>query len=213
MPTVDLSDTVQLERLSDLMVARAPRPDTLIEIHEQRDDIVRRLEEARARGLVAVPELRPLRRNVVTLERHQTRYRDQGGRGTCYAFATVAAMEAAYKRTHGLELDLSEDFLFQLNKIAELFPFYLTGTPAHENNTSYSGFQGSSDIVAKAARSAICDEAAAPYRSAADLEAIRTSDPSIGDLAWERAPRTSSTASSSTSGTCPRRRATRLASG
>lgn len=184
MPTVDLTDTARLERLSDLMVARAPRPDTLVEIHEQRDGILRRLEEARARGLVAVPDLQPLRRNVVTLERHQSSYKSQGGRGTCYAFAAVAAMEAAYKRAHGVELDLSEEFLFQLNKVAELFPFYLTGTPAHENNCSYSGFQGSSDIVAKVVRSAICDEAAAPYRQESDVEAIRTSDPSMGTLGW-----------------------------
>ena len=184
MPGIDLTDTAHLERLSDLMVARAPRPDTLVEIHEQRDGILRRLEEARARGLVAVPDLRPLRRNVVTLERHQSAYKSQGSRGTCYAFAAVAAMEAAYKRAHGVELDLSEEFLFQLNKIAELFPFYLTGSPAHENNSSYSGFQGSSDIVAKVVRLAICDEAAAPYRQGSDVEAIRTSDPSMGALGW-----------------------------
>lgn len=184
MSTVDLSDFVALERLSDLMVARAPRPDTLLDIHEQRDGIVRRLEDARSRGLVAVPELRPLRRNVVTLERYQTQYQSQGSRGTCYAYAAVAAMEAAYKRAHGVELDLSEEFLFQLNKIAELFPFYLTGSPAHENNCSYSGAQGSSDIIAKAARSAICSEAAAPYRQEPDVEAIRTSDPSMGTLGW-----------------------------
>ena len=139
MSTVDLSDFVALERLSDLMVARAPRPDTLLDIHEQRDGIVRRLEDARSRGLVAIPELRPLRRNVVTLRRYQTQYQSQGSRGTCHAYAAVAAMEAAYKRAHGVELDLSRSSCSSSTRSPSSSPFYLTGSPAHENNCSYSG--------------------------------------------------------------------------
>jgi C1A family cysteine protease len=39
----------------------------------------------------------------------QTAIRDQGGRGTCVAFAAVAAIEAIYKRNHGQTRDLSEN--------------------------------------------------------------------------------------------------------
>jgi hypothetical protein len=186
MPGHDIFDTARLERFTDVLLTKAPRPDVLLDVAGQRSDIARRLELAKARGLVGTPVFRdrtPLRRTV-TLEPDQTAYRNQGGRGTCYAFATVAAMEAAYRRDHGVVLDLSEDYLFHLNKVAELFDFYLSGSPAHENNTSYEGFQGSSDIVAKVARCAIPDEAAAPYRSEVELEAIRTSDPAIGTLNW-----------------------------
>src|SRR3712207_3783973 len=51
--------------------------------------------------------------DAFSLARYQTMpFRDQGGRGTCWAFAGVAAMEAAYKRRYGLELDLSEQYVF-----------------------------------------------------------------------------------------------------
>ncbi|EAP97855.1 hypothetical protein JNB_12863 [Janibacter sp. HTCC2649] len=186
MPGHELFDTVTLDRFNDVLLTKAPRPHVLLDVAEQRNDIAQRLELAAARGLVGTPVFkdRPPPRRTVTLEPDQTAYRNQGGRGTCYAFATVAAMEAAYRRDHGVVLDLSEDFLFHLNKVAELFDFYLGGSPAHENNTSYEGFQGSSDIVAKVARCAIPDEAAAPYRSDVELETIRTSDPAIGTLDW-----------------------------
>src|SRR5262249_53828249 len=38
----------------------------------------------------------------------------QGGRGTCWAFAGVAALEAAYKRKYGVTLDLSEQYTFHM---------------------------------------------------------------------------------------------------
>ena len=36
--------------------------------------------------------------------------RDQGRRNTCQTFGAIAALEAAYKREMGLDLDLSEEF-------------------------------------------------------------------------------------------------------
>lgn len=102
-------EATTVERFTDAIRTRAPHPDALLDLDEQRADIARRLDLARTRGLVGLPTLsprRPLPRNVVTLERHQTAYRNQG-RGTCRAFATVAATEAAYRRDHGLTLDLT----------------------------------------------------------------------------------------------------------
>jgi len=81
----------------------------------------------------------------------------QGGRGTCWAFAGVAALEAAYKRKYGIELDLSEQYTFHMGKVMEL----QARTP--ENNTSLVGFQGSSDIVHHLSRFAIPEERFAPY--------------------------------------------------
>jgi Papain family cysteine protease len=53
---------------------------------------------------------------VVDLRSQQTPVRDQGGRNTCTVFAATAAVEAAYKRLYGLELDLSEQFLQHFQK-------------------------------------------------------------------------------------------------
>lgn len=142
-----------------------------------RDEYARHVEEsvrrAAAEGRIRLPDL--VQAGVVSLAQWQTPIRNQGGRGTCYAFAAVAAMEAAYKRAHGVELDLSEQVAFHLNKAGELFANF-ESTPAimHENNSSVWGFQGSSDIADKLVRSAIPLESDAPYLSAEQMESLRT---------------------------------------
>jgi len=45
---------------------------------------------------------------------------DQGGRNTCIAHATVAALEAAYQRERGLSLDLSEQYANHIQKMTAL---------------------------------------------------------------------------------------------
>jgi hypothetical protein len=52
----------------------------------------------------------------VDLRARQTRLKDQGGRGTCITFASIAALEAAYKRAGYGDLDLSEEFLNHFGK-------------------------------------------------------------------------------------------------
>ena len=68
------------------------------------------------------------------LSAYQTPVRDQLDRGTCGTFATVAAIEAAYKRTWGLTLDLSEQYMFHVAKSTGVsYPrIYL-----YENQSSY----------------------------------------------------------------------------
>ena len=111
----------------------------------------------------------------VSLAQYQTAYRDQEERSTCYAFAGCAAMEAAYKRKYGVDLHLSEQYAFHINKCFELYPSYISGTPAHENNTSLCGFQGSSDLIEKLAILALPDAADAPYLLQGQMEALRNS--------------------------------------
>ncbi|MDW8018250.1 MAG: C1 family peptidase [Thermus sp.] len=66
-------------------------------------------------GLAQVgPQNLPL---AVDLTPYQTPVKDQGGRGTCTAFAVVGALEAAYKRAYNLTLDLSEEFLNWQDKV------------------------------------------------------------------------------------------------
>ena len=81
----------------------------------------------------------PLPRRVSHRQFQTTLDVSQGSRGSCWAFAGVAALEAAYARIN-VHVDLSEQYLFHISK-------------AHENHrngggiNSLIGFQGSSDIV------------------------------------------------------------------
>ena|GEM_PF-3108522 len=95
--------------------------------------------------------------------------RGQGNRGTCWAFAGAAALEAAYMRKYQLSLDLSEQYIFHMSKAMELH----SGTP--ENNTSLTGFQGSSDVVAHMSRYAVPEERFAPYMSDAQMNQLLAS--------------------------------------
>lgn len=49
-------------------------------------------------------------KNSFSLGSDQSPIRNQGERGTCYVYAVVAALEAAYKRAGYPDLDLSEEF-------------------------------------------------------------------------------------------------------
>jgi hypothetical protein len=115
----------------------------------------------------------PAARDSYSLAESQTPIRDQGDRGTCYTFASIAAMEAMYKRQFGLSLDLSEHYAFQLLKIGELYPDYMTNPLPHESNTSYWGFQGNSTFLNAICRCAVPLESEAPYLTQGDLERIR----------------------------------------
>ncbi len=126
---------------------------------------------ARTLDVVHIPAL--LAPTAVSLRQFQTGFRDQQSRGTCYAFAACAAI---------------------VNKAGELYSDYVTSAVAHENNSSFWGFQGSSDIVDKLARAAIPDETAAPYVDQPALDQLRQSIPA-GNL---DSPGTSSSSSSST---------------
>jgi hypothetical protein len=71
---------------------------------------------ANVQGAVDLPRLYGAPPASYDLTAHQTPVKDQGDRGTCGTFATVAAIEAAYKRSYGVTLDLSEQYMFHVAK-------------------------------------------------------------------------------------------------
>ena len=96
----------------------------------------------------------------------------QGSRGSCWAFAGIAALEAAYARK-GTSVDLSEQYLFSLSK-------------AHENHVAGPGIhslvdaQGSSDVVHHLSYWAVPLSAHVPYIDRPQLQALASAIPGTG---------------------------------
>ena len=84
----------------------------------------------------------------VSLVHNQTRIKNQCDRNTCWVFAAVAALEAYYKREHGLNLSLSEQFLYHVFTTSEVLNDYYTysGYP-QETKCALSDRLGSSAVI------------------------------------------------------------------
>lgn len=128
------------------------------------------LEFAERAGLVGRQGPVPLlhlgaRPHSWSLAADQTIIRDQSNRGSCWAFAGVSALEAAYHRRFGLTLDLSEEYVFHMGKAFALNRTAVGGPVVQpvENNSSLIGGAGAGDIAQKLSENAVPDEQLAPY--------------------------------------------------
>jgi hypothetical protein len=75
----------------------------------------------------------------VDLTKYQSPVKPQGDRDTCGSFASIAALEAAYRRSHGLALDLSEQYL---NHWAQQFSAVGSNRPVPWNETNAGSIGG-----------------------------------------------------------------------
>ncbi|MFM8981173.1 MAG: C1 family peptidase [Planctomycetia bacterium] len=105
----------------------------------------------------------------MSLAAQQTPLRSQGARGTCSAFGSVAALEAAYKRQGYGDVDLSEEFLAYAGKLMWLNVMWtrVAQQPAYmpENfHAATTGSTGTFLVQMLAAGFATPTEADLPYR-------------------------------------------------
>lgn len=101
-----------------------------VEVKEAQDYYKVLLEEQQEPQAALVrPASLPAR---VDLRPNQTPIRDQMGRSTCTSFANTALIEAFYKKTYGLSLDLSEQYANHVQKMGTLI--YPSPTAANREN-------------------------------------------------------------------------------
>lgn len=121
----------------------------------------------------------------VNLTPQQTPVKDQGGRDTCGSFATIAAIEALYRRQFGLTLDLSEQYL---NHWAQQMESGLFGRPLPQNETQAGSVGGGGmgrPLSALSRGLALPAETALPYvPDAAYQNADAGDSPALND--WSR---------------------------
>lgn len=98
------------------------------------------LSAAACVGSVAMAQMAPPPLpQYVDLTPQQSSVKDQGGRDTCGSFATIAAIEALYRRFYGLSLDLSEHYL---NHWAQQFGSGSFGRSLPQNETPAGSIGG-----------------------------------------------------------------------
>ena len=156
---------------------RQNHADLLLDAVEHSQFVERSNVRALNQGFVKMPRVTSPRLVKLSLSQWQTGFRDQLDRASRYAFASCAAMEAAYRRQFGIVVDLSEQYVFHMNKVTTLLDDWPTSKAIIENNSTLVGFQGSSDVVDKLARFATVDENEAPYLTNVQMITIRVRSP------------------------------------
>lgn len=109
------------------------------EVEEAQAYYKRLLEEQEPQAALVKPASLPPRAD---LRPNQTPIRDQMGRGTCTSFANTALLEAFYKKTYRLSLDLSEQYANHVQKMGIL----IYPSPAAANRENGLGMWGGGGV-------------------------------------------------------------------
>lgn len=135
-----------------------------------------------------------LRSIFVNLESNQSdislfKASNQLDRDTCGAFASIAALEAAYKRIQGSRLDLSEHYLHHMIKSTWLKE---PATFRYENQSSFWGGNDVETALNFLSSYPVPAENFAPYHSQAMLQFILR-QLNLNNLTWSADPRLNTT--------------------
>jgi hypothetical protein len=160
-------ETIEYAGLDTVPVEHARADSPVLDARAHRALLAEGLRVATKFGRVDVVGPRALRgaaNGVYSLAQWQSGFKQQNDRGSCWAFAGAAALEAAYRRKYNMLIDVSEEYVFHMGK-----SFALNrdgaGAPVRpvENNSSLTGFQGSGDVAQKISENAVSPEDTAPY--------------------------------------------------
>ena len=134
---------VSAVRLADgSTVPLLPRVDVL-QAQATRNRMLLLPEQQRLRRLVLSDILSRPRPAVFDNMAVQTRVQNQGGRSTCAVFAATAALEAAYKRSAGRDIDLSEEYTNWLKNVVWMSDGDNPAAPSQTDASKHENLPGS----------------------------------------------------------------------
>jgi Bacterial tandem repeat domain 1/Papain family cysteine protease len=179
-----MSTTLRTDVSAHLRATSAVQP-LLMDRVEHQAQLADFLRIATDLGRIEMPLRGAQQPAQVSLAQWQTPIQDQAGRGTCWAFAGAAALEAAYHRLLGHPIKVSEEYIYHVGRIGRVELGGRTEYPC----SLWNG-QGCSNVVMMMQHDAICaQDQSRPYVTTdADQQAIARAVGASGD-AGRIAPR------------------------
>ncbi len=150
-----------------------------MDLIEHQAQVARFVRVAAELGRIQIPFQDRRQPSQVSLAQWQTPVQDQRARGTCWAFAGAAALEAAYHRLLGHPIKVSEEYVYHIGRTGRVEPDQRTEYPC----SLWNG-QGCSNVVMMMQHDAICSQdQARPYvTNDADMKAVAVAVGASGDV-------------------------------
>lgn len=131
------------------------------------EDLLQRFPPPASPPMAALPSPAMLPASV-SLRQYQTPVKDQNPRGTCFAFASMAAIEAEYKRSYGVTVSLSVEYA---NLVSRMLAIYLDRAPTLAEGPPGTGSGGTAGYmlqVFSSGKLGVPDSSRLPYLNSSD---------------------------------------------